>query len=56
MIQELRALFWGLSVHPACPRKRAGLGRKGGLGQLVLARSDPMPCLPTPNHSVCALS
>lgn len=64
MVQELRALSWDLSVHPASPcpvwevgeEREQDQGREDGLGQLVPARSDSMPCPPTPNHSVCALS
>lgn len=44
------------SVGPVGEERGQDQGREEGLGQLVPARSDPMPCLPTPHHSVCALT
>ena len=44
------------SMGPVGEERGQDQGREDGLVQLVPARSDPMPCLPIPNHSVCALN
>lgn len=64
MVQELRTLGWDLSLHPArsCPvwdqkNKKEVRTRGGRMDQASWYPQEcPMPCLPTPNHSVCALS
>ena len=44
------------SVGPVGKERGQDQGREDGLVQLVPARSDPLPRLPTPHHSVCALN